>query len=78
MPHPRLCLRLVVFMGECGGDSAGSRGTQCGFCTLGLVMIVYSLLENNSHLPPELVEQIFDGNLSRCADYRPILLMIVL
>ena len=43
-----------------------------------VLMNVYSLLENNSDLAPELVEQIFDGNLSCCADYRPIPRTIVL
>ena len=43
-------------------------------CTLGWV----SLLENNSDLTRELVEQNFDGNLSRCTDHRPVLRKIVL
>ena len=38
----------------------------------------YSLLENNSDLIRELVEQNFDDNLFRCTDYRPVLQKIVL
>ena len=49
-----------------------------GFCTPGLVMNGYSFWENISDLIRELVEQNFDGNLTRCTDCRPILRMVVL
>ena len=52
---------------------AKSNGSQCGFCTPGIVMSLYALLRNNDH-PNELeVEEAFDGNLCRCTGYRPIL-----
>ncbi|KAL9024182.1 MAG: hypothetical protein Q9196_006704, partial [Gyalolechia fulgens] len=52
---------------------ARSNGSQCGFCTPGIVMSLYSLLRNNAD-PSELeVEEAFDGNLCRCTGYRPIL-----
>ena len=41
-------------------------------------MNMCSLLENTSDLTRELMEQNFEGNLSRCTDYRPILRTIVL
>ena len=48
-------------------------GSQCGFCTPGIVMSLYALLRNNAD-PSELeVEEAFDGNLCRCTGYRPIL-----
>lgn len=52
---------------------AKSNGSQCGFCTPGIVMSLYALLRNNPD-PTELeVEEAFDGNLCRCTGYRPIL-----
>lgn len=48
-------------------------GSQCGFCTPGIVMSLYALLRNNVS-PSELeIEEAFDGNLCRCTGYRPIL-----
>ena len=48
-------------------------GSQCGFCTPGIVMSLYALLRNHPD-PSELeVEEAFDGNLCRCTGYRPIL-----
>ncbi|KAL8705834.1 MAG: hypothetical protein Q9201_001057 [Fulgogasparrea decipioides] len=52
---------------------AKSSGSQCGFCTPGIVMSLYALLRNNVD-PTELeIEEAFDGNLCRCTGYRPIL-----
>ncbi|WEW60811.1 xanthine dehydrogenase [Emydomyces testavorans] len=52
---------------------AVGNGSQCGFCTPGIVMSLYALLRNNSK-PSELdVEDAFDGNLCRCTGYRSIL-----
>ncbi|KAK0918625.1 hypothetical protein LTR91_001572 [Friedmanniomyces endolithicus] len=52
---------------------AKGNGSQCGFCTPGIVMSLYALLRNNEH-PSELeVEEAFGGNLCRCTGYRPIL-----
>ena len=48
-------------------------GSQCGFCTPGIVMSLYALLRNDTD-PSELeIEEAFDGNLCRCTGYRPIL-----
>mmetsp|Transcript_15711 Transcript_15711/g.63270 ORF Transcript_15711/g.63270 Transcript_15711/m.63270 type:complete len:1461 (+) Transcript_15711:101-4483(+) len=44
-------------------------GSQCGFCTPGIVMALYALVENGE----TDVEHHFDGNLCRCTGYRPIL-----
>ncbi|KAF2768208.1 xanthine dehydrogenase [Teratosphaeria nubilosa] len=52
---------------------AKGNGSQCGFCTPGIVMSMYALLRNNEE-PSELeIEEAFDGNLCRCTGYRPIL-----
>ncbi|KAF0560333.1 putative xanthine dehydrogenase [Gigaspora margarita] len=48
-------------------------GSQCGFCTPGVVMSLYSLLRNNPNPSEEEAEGCFDGNLCRCTGYRPIL-----
>eukprot|EP00736_Rhodelphis_marinus_P010349 Rmarinus@m.10032 len=50
-----------------------SHGSQCGFCTPGIVMSMYTLLRNNSSPTPLEIEHAFDGNLCRCTGYRPIL-----
>ncbi|CAG8771433.1 14429_t:CDS:10, partial [Gigaspora margarita] len=48
-------------------------GSQCGFCTPGFVMSLYSLIRNNPNPSEEEAEECFDGNLCRCTGYRPIL-----
>ncbi|RAL17538.1 putative xanthine dehydrogenase HxA [Aspergillus homomorphus CBS 101889] len=48
-------------------------GSQCGFCTPGIVMSLYALLRNNPEPSEHDVEEAFDGNLCRCTGYRPIL-----
>ncbi|RMZ76998.1 hypothetical protein DV738_g4616, partial [Chaetothyriales sp. CBS 135597] len=57
-----------------------SGGSQCGFCTPGIVMSLYALLRNEHGLDPDdpgpsphAIEEAFDGNLCRCTGYRPIL-----
>lgn len=54
---------------------AVSSGSQCGFCTPGIVMSMYALLRNTGSGEPSEheVEEAFDGNLCRCTGYRPIL-----
>ncbi|GAO17406.1 hypothetical protein UVI_02024150 [Ustilaginoidea virens] len=52
---------------------AKGNGSQCGFCTPGIVMSLYALLRNNEAPTRHDVEECFDGNLCRCTGYRPIL-----
>lgn len=49
-------------------------GSQCGFCTPGFIMSLWSMYENETEAPSQ--DQISDylsGNLCRCTGYRPIL-----
>ncbi|KAK3284518.1 xylitol dehydrogenase [Cymbomonas tetramitiformis] len=53
---------------------AKSHGSQCGFCTPGFVMSMYSLLRSSAKQPTEEeIEENLAGNLCRCTGYRPIL-----
>eukprot|EP01135_Chromosphaera_perkinsii_P009387 Nk52_evm63s1737 gene=Nk52_evmTU63s1737 len=52
---------------------ANNNGSQCGFCTPGIVMSMYTLLRNNPKPSCQEIEDYFDGNLCRCTGYRPIL-----
>jgi xanthine dehydrogenase/oxidase len=52
---------------------AKGNGSQCGFCTPGIVMSLYALLRNNDAPTEHDIEEAFDGNLCRCTGYRPIL-----
>ncbi|CAG7835136.1 unnamed protein product [Allacma fusca] len=47
-------------------------GTQCGFCSAGMVMNMYSLAMSNKNLKSQDIENTFDGNICRCTGYRPI------
>jgi len=48
-------------------------GSQCGFCTPGIVMAMYTLFRNNADTTVAELEEHMDGNLCRCTGYRPIL-----
>lgn len=52
---------------------ARSHGSQCGFCTPGIVMSMYSLLRNLPSPTMADLEVAFQGNLCRCTGYRPII-----
>eukprot|EP01043_Picozoa_sp_COSAG02_P009806 COSAG02_NODE_337_length_24268_cov_7.498738_8_plen_716_part_00 len=52
---------------------AKGNGSQCGFCTPGMVMNMHSLLATKPGATPADVEAHFDGNICRCTGYRPIL-----
>jgi len=45
-------------------------GSQCGFCTPGIIVAIYSLLAQNP--TRAYMEEHLDGNLCRCTGYRPI------
>lgn len=50
-----------------------AHGSQCGFCTPGFVMAMYTLLRNNPKPTTADVDECLQGNLCRCTGYRPIL-----
>ncbi|KAL6478496.1 hypothetical protein MHYP_G00143310 [Metynnis hypsauchen] len=52
---------------------AKAHGSQCGFCTPGMVMSMYALLRNSPQPSMQDMEEAFQGNLCRCTGYRPIL-----
>ncbi|XP_071832643.1 xanthine dehydrogenase/oxidase-like isoform X2 [Apostichopus japonicus] len=52
---------------------AKAHGSQCGFCTPGFVMSMYTLLRNNPEPTMEEIETAIEGNLCRCTGYRPII-----
>lgn len=47
-------------------------GTQCGYCTPGMVMSMYGLLAKGGSPSLATIEAQFQGNLCRCTGYRPI------
>uniref|UniRef100_A0A8B9RDA7 Xanthine dehydrogenase/oxidase n=1 Tax=Astyanax mexicanus TaxID=7994 RepID=A0A8B9RDA7_ASTMX len=52
---------------------AKAHGSQCGFCTPGLVMSMYTLLRKRPQPSMQDIEDAFQGNLCRCTGYRPIM-----
>jgi len=49
-------------------------GSQCGFCTPGFIMSLYTLYQNGDIKPErETVLDYLSGNLCRCTGYRPII-----
>ncbi|NYS61223.1 xanthine dehydrogenase small subunit [Vreelandella salicampi] len=76
--------QLVTVEGLADGDSlhpaqaamVTCHGSQCGFCTPGIVMSLFTLHEAQTATPapltPERLEAALGGNLCRCTGYRPI------
>ncbi len=50
-------------------------GSQCGFCTPGIVTSLAALYHNQAGDPPseEAIHEALSGNLCRCTGYRPII-----
>ena len=51
-------------------------GTQCGFCTPGIVLVAKALLERNPNPTREEIAAALSGNLCRCTGYEQIYLSI--
>ncbi|XP_074617346.1 xanthine dehydrogenase/oxidase-like [Acropora palmata] len=52
---------------------ADHNGSQCGYCSPGFVMNMYSFLKESANPSKQEIEENFDGNICRCTGYRPIL-----
>jgi xanthine dehydrogenase/oxidase len=52
---------------------ASYNGSQCGFCTPGFVMNMFTMLRNQPKPTQRQVEDNFDGHICRCTGFRPIL-----
>ena len=48
-------------------------GSQCGFCTPGIVMSLFALYKTEPIVSREQVDECLSGNLCRCTGYRPII-----
>jgi len=48
-------------------------GSQCGFCTPGIVMSLVNLLQVNTSPSRQVISDTLSGNLCRCTGYTPIL-----
>eukprot|EP00939_MAST-03C_sp_MAST-3C-sp1_P001680 g1680.t1 len=81
-------LSITTVEGLCGTDSKADEGksnhpvadrlhklhgSQCGYCTPGMVMAIYAALQKNSKPSEKEMESCVDGNICRCTGYRPIL-----
>jgi aerobic-type carbon monoxide dehydrogenase small subunit (CoxS/CutS family) len=60
-PHP-----LQIAIAQAGGS-------QCGYCSPGIVVSVYALLQEDAHSTQEDVIDALTGNLCRCTGYNKIL-----
>jgi xanthine dehydrogenase large subunit len=50
-----------------------TNGSQCGYCTPGVVMSLFGLFKNHHYPSREIIEDALTGNLCRCTGYQPIL-----
>ena len=48
-------------------------GSQCGFCTPGFVMSLFSMFKNYSRFKDNVIKDSIAGNLCRCTGYQPII-----
>jgi carbon-monoxide dehydrogenase small subunit len=51
-------------------------GLQCGFCTPGMIMSSYDLLQQNPDPSEEQIRHGLEGNLCRCTGYHNIVLAV--
>ena len=48
-------------------------GSQCGFCTPGFVMSLFSMFKQYSKFKDDVIKDSIAGNLCRCTGYQPII-----
>jgi xanthine dehydrogenase small subunit len=51
----------------------GCHGSQCGFCTPGIVMSLVNLVQTNDAPDRQIITDALSGNLCRCTGYKPII-----
>ncbi len=47
-------------------------GSQCGFCTPGFIMSMFSMFKNREQTSKKNIDRYLTGNLCRCTGYKPI------
>ena len=47
-------------------------GSQCGYCTPGIIMAMFSLYKNHHQPTRNQIDDALTGNLCRCTGYKPI------
>ena len=50
-----------------------TNGSQCGYCTPGFIMSLFSLYKNSNKPSREAIDDCLTGNLCRCTGYKPII-----
>lgn len=50
-----------------------TNGTQCGFCTPGMILVSKALLERVPHPSRQQISEALAGNFCRCTGYEPII-----
>jgi len=60
-------------LGEVQRRIADAHGSQCGYCTPGIVVALHTFLKTHPRATAAEIEHSLDGNLCRCTGYRPIL-----
>lgn len=54
-------------------EMVNHNGSQCGYCTPGVVMSLFGLYKNHHHPDRDVIEDALTGNLCRCTGYQPII-----
>ena len=54
-------------------EMVNHNGSQCGYCTPGIVMSLFGLYKNHHNPKREVIEDALTGNLCRCTGYQPII-----
>ena len=54
-------------------EMVNHNGSQCGYCTPGIVMSLFGLYKNHHKPEREIIEDSLTGNLCRCTGYQPII-----
>ena len=57
---------------------ANQGGSQCGFCTPGMILASYAVLKKNPHPTEEYIREALSGNLCRCTGYNSIVNAVML